>query len=55
MRILLRALEQEKRELIQNNTRVIVELSQNLEGGNKQSEQKDSNKELLKMYQFLID
>ena len=50
-------LESEKRELIQNNTKVLVELSQGVEGNQQQpSQAMDHNyKELMRMYQFLID
>ena len=57
MRYLLRSLEVEKREMVQSNTKVLVELSQGIEHkGGKGSEVIDqSYRELLKMYQFLMD
>lgn len=53
MRTLLRESEKEKKELIQTNTKVLVEMGQQL-GGDKQDKDK-SYWELMKMYQFLIE
>jgi 16S rRNA A1518/A1519 N6-dimethyltransferase RsmA/KsgA/DIM1 with predicted DNA glycosylase/AP lyase activity len=58
MRNMLRLVESEKRQMIESNTKMLVELNQGLEfsRGEKGSDQKDNSyKELLKMYQFLIE
>lgn len=55
LRKILRQVEQEKREIIQNNTKVLIELSEDLEPNNKKGAKDQSYKELLKMYQFLME